>query len=72
MIAWLPLTQLFQWSLIWISGTGSIIFPMRFTGLSKLLKLAVEIDKPNLSTYEIATLVSAQIPAFKGSETPQH
>lgn len=58
--------------LIEIEDAGMPLLQSHTSEIVRLLKSAVEVDKPNFSTSEIDNLVSAQIPAFKRSETPQH
>jgi len=58
--------------LIELEDAGMPLLQSHTIEIIKLLKSAVEIDKPNLLSNDIDDLISTQIPAFRRSETPQH
>ena len=57
--------------MIEIEDAGMPLFQSHTHEVIKLLKAAVDIQKPKMSTNTIDNLTTTQIPAFKGSET-QH
>ena len=58
--------------LIEIKDAGMPLLQSHTSVMIKLLKSAVEVQKPEMKKNTIDKLITAQIPVFTDSETPQH